>query len=152
LFQCQLAGTITLGGVMPASLMQCFGAVNGVTIDMGGTGHALNIAGWHGDLTVANKTGPDPCIIHTATACVTLDPSVTDGAGVHLTGVGIFLNQSAVQPERMELLSSGVLSDSILAAAQADPIHAATQNLDEIAENVWTDRRALSVPKYIGLK
>jgi hypothetical protein len=113
LFQCQLAGTITLGGVMPASLMQCFGAVNGVTIDMGGTGHALNIAGWHGDLTVANKTGPDPCIIHTATACVTLDPSVTDGAGVHLTGVGIFLNQSAVQPERMELLSSGVLSDSV---------------------------------------
>jgi hypothetical protein len=104
LFNCQLGGTITLGGAVPASILQCFSSTDGVTIDMGGTGHALNASSWSGSLRVSNKAGADACVIHMQTGDVILDATVTNGAGIHVGGVGNFTNESAVTPEHQGML------------------------------------------------
>jgi hypothetical protein len=105
IFNCQLAGTITLGGVMPCSLMSCFASVNGVEIDMNGTGHSLNASTCTGHFRISNKTGPDACVMHMGAASVTLDASVTDGAGINISGLGNFYNESAVEPDHACMMS-----------------------------------------------
>jgi len=131
LFQCQLAGTITLGGVMPASIMQCFGGVNGVIVDMDGSGHALNVAGWNGDMTIANKAGNDPCVIHAVAASITLDSSVTNGSGIHIDGTGEFINNSVIAPDRMSIMSTADIAEAVLDAATATPIHANVRQMND---------------------
>lgn len=106
IFNCQLAGTITLGGVMPCSLMDCFAAVNGVEIDMAGSGHSLNASSCTGHITISNKTGSDPCVMHISSATVTLAPSVINGAGIRISGLGEFNNLSSVEPDHVDMLSA----------------------------------------------
>ena len=113
IFQCQLAGTITLGGVMPASIMSAYAGANGVTIDMGGSGHSLNMAGMYGDISIANKTGTDICKMHSAGASVTLLPTVTNGAGIHIDGTGDFKNLSSITPDEVDMVSPSSVADAV---------------------------------------
>jgi hypothetical protein len=129
LFQCQLAGTIVLGGVMPASIMQCYGGSNGVTIDMNGEGHMLNVSAWNGDITIANKSGSDLCALHVTAASVIIDSTVTNGEGIHIDGTGEFVNNSLVTPEHVEMI-----------------------NVSRISESILTDTRTLTTSKFIALK
>ena len=114
---------------MPGTIMSCFSSANGTTFNMAGSGHALNISNWSGDLTIANKTGTDACNIHFSAASITIAASVTNGTGIHLDGVGEYINLSSVTPTHVSILSA-----------------------PDIAERVWTDSRALTQSKFIGLK
>lgn len=105
IFQCQLAGTITLGGVNTANFLSCYSDINAVTIDMNGSGYSFNIASWKGELHIANKTGTDVAKVYSGAASIHIDASVTNGTGIHLDGIGDVVNNSQVLPEVNELLS-----------------------------------------------
>jgi hypothetical protein len=90
---------------------------------MGVSGHSLNVAGWHGDISIANKTGTDPCAIHATAASVILTSSVTNGTGIHIDGTGEFVNESSVEPDHVAMLDADDIAQATLAAAQVTPIH-----------------------------
>jgi hypothetical protein len=107
LFECQLAGTLVLGGssLVPLTMMNCAATSGGMTINMGGAGHQANITGFTGDVTIANKTGTDICSIHVSTASVIIDATVTNGTGMHIDGLGEYVNNSSITPEHVSMLS-----------------------------------------------
>lgn len=122
LFQCQIAGYLRLGGVMPASLMSCYAGSQGAVIDMNGSGHALSMAAWTGDVRIANKTGPDICNLHVMAASIVLDATVTNGAGIHIAGLGEYVNESSITPERVGMTSPETVAAEVVSVAQANPI------------------------------
>jgi len=112
IFQTQVAGTMMLGGVNPSNFMSCYSATGGVEIDFDGN-HDLNIQDFYGDILITNKTGPSDASIHVGTAGVTLDSSVTNGVGLHLAGVGEFINNSLVEPDVQQILSQHIIADAV---------------------------------------
>jgi len=120
LFQCELAGTIRLGGGFPAHIMNCYAEVNYTTIDMGGSGNALNMQQCSGDFKVTNKHGSDQCGIHITSGRITLDSSVTNTTGMHIAGVGAVSNLSGQSLTHDNMISV----DAIFTRAQTTPIQA----------------------------
>jgi len=143
LHECMLSGTITLGGIYPAQIMSCYSSVNGVTFDCGGSGQILNVSGFHGNMTIANKTGTDPAVIHATSASITIDASVTNGIGLHIDGTGDLVNNSSIVPEELELVSNEAIADEVWIS----PTDNTTPGT--MGEKV---RQSLSVAKFLGLK
>jgi hypothetical protein len=106
IFQCQLAGVFSVKGPTPASLMTCFGGANGVEIDLNNDGHMIVLANFSGDITFSNKTDATPVRAYISAGSVTFDPSVTNGDGFILEGVGRFINNSTVDPFVCGLVSN----------------------------------------------
>lgn len=115
LFQTQLAGTILLGSVATANIMECYSSADGVIIDFDGSGHSLNVGGFHGDILLTNRTGSDTANLHMTTGSVTLSNTITNGAGLSIEGVGHFYNNSLVEPDEEGMLNPTVIWDEPLA-------------------------------------
>ena len=98
MYESELAGTITLAPGTTAHILSCYSDTNDVTIDMGGSGAALNMLKFGGDVHIANKTGSDLCEVYMTSGEVTLEASVTSGAGIELAGNGHLHNLSGVTP------------------------------------------------------
>lgn len=130
IYQCQLAGTFTIGGANPATVMSCYGGTGTLTIDMAGSGKILNMLDWSGRLNIANKTGADVCRINVSAGVVTLNSNVTNGAGIHIEGIGTFINSSLVTPDYVEMLSGANIAAATIAAAQVTPIYADTRRMN----------------------
>lgn len=85
MFQCALAGTVTLGGNAQATLMACYSGVAGgdvsqtPIIDMGGNGNALALRNYSGGIKIINKTGTDAMSIDMQSGQVVIDSTVTTG-------------------------------------------------------------------------
>jgi hypothetical protein len=97
---CTLMGTITKntvgGGNATASIVDCWSGVAGVgtpILDMGGAGGTLSMRGYHGGITLRNKTGPESASIDLASGQVILESTVTAGTVV-VRGVGKLLDSS----------------------------------------------------------
>lgn len=97
--QCVLReGTITLAGSGVAMFNRCSGvdATNpGVgipTVDFGGTGQALAMKGYDGEVRFTNKSGTDAVSIDLASGAITLEDSVNAGEIV-MRGVGTWVNR-----------------------------------------------------------
>jgi len=121
IYESSISGVISLGGTFPANIMNCFSDANGCTIDLGGAGQELVVAGFNGEMTLANKTGTDLVAVHANSASIILDASVTNGTGIHLDGVGDLINNSLITPDEANMVS-----------------------LESIADSVWTDPAALT--------
>lgn len=111
LWECELAGTITLGGSSIAHIMACYADTNGVTIDMGGAGNALNMQRQTGDIHIANKTGTDKCEVYLVSGEIEIEASVTNGAGIELAGVGTVVNHSVITPEVNKVIDADRLNE-----------------------------------------
>jgi hypothetical protein len=148
IFQSELAGTITLGGGMPAHIMNCYAEVNYTTIDMGGSGNALNMQQCSGDFRLINKTGSDNCGVHITSGTITLEPSVTNADGVHVAGVGGLINNTGLTLTRNNMVSVSAIFEQ----AQITPIKAeSVVDTATITEDILTDSRTLTVSKFIAL-
>lgn len=91
---CVLEGTITLGGAIDALILDSFSDVNGATIDLGGSGQALSLQNFNGDVTLTNKTGADIIEIGMSSGSITIDNTVTAGT-ITLQGVGKWINRDS---------------------------------------------------------
>jgi len=109
---CTLMGTITKntvgGGNATASIVDCWSGVAGVgtpILDMGGAGGTLSMRGYHGGITLRNKTGPESASIDLASGQVILEATVTGGTVV-VRGVGKLLDSSVGATVIDELLDA----------------------------------------------
>jgi hypothetical protein len=131
LFQSQLAGWVSISGAMPASIMACYGSVNGVDIDLQYSGHSLVLADFSGDVRFINKTDNSPVKVYLNAGCVHIMPSVTDGSGFHLDGVGRLVNNSSVAIADSQLISVESVAEGILRASENTPIHSNTKLIND---------------------
>lgn len=112
-FQCELAGTIQLGGGFPAHIMSCYAEVNHTTIDMGGSGNSLNMQMCSGDYRIVNKTSTDNCGIHITSGTVTLEATVTNETGIHVAGVGNLVNNTGLTLTRNYMISPESVANAV---------------------------------------
>jgi hypothetical protein len=79
---CGLAtGIKTLSNGAPTIILNCWSGPPGADpiIDMGGSGQALDMRNYTGDVVITNKSGSEPATIHINTGHVELTSSVTNG-------------------------------------------------------------------------
>jgi hypothetical protein len=96
LYGCGLDGTITLGGGVVASFIDCYSNVTGMgtpTIDLGGSGQQLNLRNYNGGIELINKTGSEVANIDINSGTVKLASSLTAGTTV-LRGLGTIEDNS----------------------------------------------------------
>ena len=144
LFQSQLAGWISIAGPMPASIMSCYGAVNGIEIDLQHAGHSLVLSDFSGDVTFINKTCVCPVKVYMNAGCITLDETVANGEGFHLDGVGHLVNNAGVEIPNNRLVSTVTVADEVLAKAEDTPLPANVRKInnadvlgDGTPDNLW---------------
>ncbi|MCK5019962.1 MAG: hypothetical protein KAS32_23105 [Candidatus Peribacteraceae bacterium] len=121
-YECALVGTMTLGGGVNAYLYDCKDGVIGVDgphIDMGGSGQAVVVSGYGGDLHIHNKSGSDDISIGLRDGRVVFGPTVTNGTAI-VSGTGRLVDQSTgsaiVIPELVsgaEIATLGKLVESL---------------------------------------
>ena len=95
---CTLLGTITLAGNVNAvaKIIDCWSGVPGTStpiIDMGGAAGGLSVRGYHGGLTLRNKSGTSSVSVDMASGQLILEATVTAGTIV-ARGIGKLLNSS----------------------------------------------------------
>jgi hypothetical protein len=91
LFQCEIAGTITLGGNAQADILSCYSGVAGQstpTIDMGGSGNSLGLRDYNGGVKLINKTGTESASIDLAAGQVRIDLTTVTNGKVVVRGDG----------------------------------------------------------------
>ena len=132
LFQSQLAGWISIAGPMPASIMSCYGAVNGIEIDLQHAGHSLVLSDFSGDVRFTNKTCMCPVKVYMNAGCVTLEETVENGAGFHLDGVGSLKNEAGVEVENNRLVSTVSVADKMLEKAEDTPMPANIRRVNDV--------------------
>lgn len=114
--------------------------VGGCIIDIGGDNEFL-CAGLAGNVTIKNRTGHvNTFNLDGLEGTVTLDPTVTDGAGMHITGMGEVINNSSVNPEYQQVLNPPAIWD------QAMP---ASPYAGSYGERF---KKLLTIGKFLGLK
>jgi hypothetical protein len=114
-YESMLDGTIVLGSTTPAHIMSCYAGAYGIDIDFDGDNHLLNLAGFHGDIRLHNRTGPAaPANIHVTSGGVTMNASCTNGVGLTIEGVGTFINQSSAEPDYVGMVSPDAIWDEPL--------------------------------------
>jgi hypothetical protein len=95
---CTLLGTITLAGNVSAvaKIIDCWSGVPGTStpiIDMGGAAGALSVRGYHGGITLRNKTGTSAVSVDMASGQLILESTITNGTIV-ARGVGKLVDNS----------------------------------------------------------
>lgn len=91
IFQCELAGTITLGGAAQADILSCYSGVAGAatpTIDFGGSGQSLALRAYSGGVKLTNKTGADPASIDLSSGQVIIDLTTVTNGSIVVRGDG----------------------------------------------------------------
>lgn len=112
----KLLGTITQSGAL--HLDRCFDGIAGFgtpTVNCGGSGNSLMVAGYHGGLAIQNKTGSEEISINVDSARVVLEATVTDG-DIIVRGVGQLVDNSA----GATVDSSGLVNPSEVSQAVLD--------------------------------
>lgn len=92
---CILAGTITLGGGVSATILNCFSGIAGTntpTINMGGSGQSLALRNYNGGIEITNKTGTDEVSVDLNSGQIIIDDSCTNGT-ILLRGTGKWTNR-----------------------------------------------------------
>ena len=102
---CELSGTIRLGGTQDAQFIGCYASTVVPTLDFNNTLQPCNVQGWLGDIGIANRTTTAAAEVFLAAGIVTLLPSVTTGVNLHIGGVGLLENLSATVPQTLALVS-----------------------------------------------
>lgn len=113
MFQCQLAGELSIESVLPASIMQCFTGIDGATIDLNGSNHMAVFSAFNGSLTFINKNDADPVQVYMNAGHITLAPSVTNTQGLQLSGTARFTNNTGLEVPHNHLLSSESIDDKL---------------------------------------
>jgi hypothetical protein len=95
---CTLLGTVTLAGNVNAvaKIIDCWSGVPGTStpiIDMGGAAGGLSVRGYHGGLTLRNKSGASSVSVDMASGQLILEANVTAGTIV-ARGIGKLLDSS----------------------------------------------------------
>ncbi len=138
MFQCALAGTITLGGNTQATIMQCYSGIPGdentPIIDMGDTGQALSLSDYNGEIKITNKTGNDNISITLNAGLIILDSTVRNGT-ITCRGLGKLIDNS---------VGANVNSDDLINKSQITEITDLVKQTKEsiplkkdIATEVW---------------
>jgi hypothetical protein len=123
-------GTITLSGINPAYILDCRSGVAGTgtpTINLGGSGSALNVRNYNGGLKLINKTGSDNISIDLNSGQLKIDGTVTVSAQdeIVVRGVGLLTN-NAVNPEYVQ--SDGLISTQYVTEATWQVVYVDTVN------------------------
>ena len=87
---------ITLGGGAQTNIINCWSGVPSPTkpiIDMGGSGQALALQGYTGDIQIQNKTGNEDASVDLRAGSVVVTNTV-DAGTLYLRGVGLWENES----------------------------------------------------------
>jgi hypothetical protein len=95
--RCALESTITLGGGVQASFIDCYSDVTGLgtpVIDMGGSGQSLSIRNYNGAIKLQNKSGSESVSLDLNSGEVVIDSSVTAGTIV-VRGIGAVTDNSS---------------------------------------------------------
>ena len=85
IYQCALAGTITVGGGAQASILDCWsniaggGAGQSPEIDMGGFGNSLALRNYSGGIELRNYSGGGGVSLDMSSGRVVMDPTITAG-------------------------------------------------------------------------
>ncbi len=91
-----LYGIIVLGGNSLSEIVDCWDSGEGwarSTINMGGSGQALNVARFTGGLNISNKYGTEEVVIDLTSGSVKLENTVTDGLFI-IRGIGELVDES----------------------------------------------------------
>lgn len=91
-----LCGLISLGDNIQSSIIDCFDYIAGSDspiIDMGGSGQALVLSNYSGNIGIINKTGNDSISIGLDSGCVALGSTVTNGE-IIISGIGALIDNS----------------------------------------------------------
>lgn len=95
IFQCEIAGTITLSGNAQADILQCWSGIAGTatpTIDMGGSGQSLGLRQYSGGVKIINKTGPESVSIDLTAGQVKVDLDTCTNGTIVARGPGKMVN------------------------------------------------------------
>jgi len=104
-------GDITLAGGATAYFLECKTGLGLPTIDHGGSGQALVMQNYSGNITHKNKTGTDAADCLHLGGTVTVEATVTDGP-IYFTGTGEVVNDA----------TRAVVVDKMLHGAKVDNI------------------------------
>lgn len=168
--------TITLGGGVDAYFLDCWSAVAGIntpTIDMGGSGQDLGLRNYNGGLKITNMSGAANNIsLDLNSAKIILDSTVTAGTVV-CRGVGELLDVAGNtiysgtwnggvtilnNALNIQTISDAVWDDVVASYPTAGSTGKALSDASAgsspsvVASAVWTDSKALTVGKFLGLK
>jgi len=109
-------GTIILSGGNPAYILDCWSGVPGQTmpvLDCGGSGQAVNIRNYNGDIKLINKTGPENISIDLNSGQVELDSTITNGTIV-IRGIGkVIDNSSGTTVDLTNLINPPTIATSV---------------------------------------
>lgn len=103
--------TITLGGGVEATFLDCYSGVPGTgtpTIDMGGSGQPLALRGYAGGVRIENKTGPEAVSVDLRSGQVVIDLTTVTNGTIVVRGDGKVMDQAG------NLLVSGVYGSMVL--------------------------------------
>jgi len=122
IFNCAIEETITLGGGINATIVDCyrgqrFPVGDPPTIDMGGSGQQLGLRRYGGGILIKNQTDSNGhCSIDLTSGKVVLDSTVTAGE-VIIRGVGMFFDNS---PGTAIIDATGLVNKDRVASAVWD--------------------------------
>lgn len=131
------SSTITLGGNVEATFLDCYSGVPGTgtpTIDLGGSGQALALRGYAGGVRLENKTGPEAVSIDLRSGQVVIDLTTVTNGTIVVRGDGKVLDQAgnaliSGTYGSMTLVNetiSGVMVRELWQALNLDPDNAVT--------------------------
>lgn len=149
-------GTITLGGssAFTAHFLDCKSGQPGVStpvIDCAGDGPALALRGYDGGIKLINKTGASSVSIDLSAGQVIVDIDQITPANSTVTGGTIVVRgDGKIVDANGEHLLSGTYGGVIIVNETTSVPHDHT--LTAITDAVWADSKALTVPKFVGLK
>lgn len=111
-----IAGTITLSGSEVARIINCVGEPN-VTppvIDFGGSGTALNMRNFSGQVTLTNKHGPELAEVSLISGKVTVTATVDNGT-VEVSGTGVIEDHSTgtAEVDTTKLINPENVADAV---------------------------------------
>jgi hypothetical protein len=121
--ECGLSGTVTLGGMMQATLWECYSNVAGgealqyPIINLNGSGNSLAIRNWYGGLGLVNYSGGSSVSIDISSGRIVLDNTLTSGTifirgiaevqgntgGTTINVDGLVASNSAINPWNAQL-------------------------------------------------
>lgn len=114
--------------------------VGGCIIDIGGDNEFL-CANLQGNITIKNRTGHvNTFNLDGLLGTVTLDSTVTDGTGMHITGLGEVINNSLVDPQYQQVVNPPAIWDQQMPASPYSGSY---------GERF---KKLLTIGKFLGLK
>jgi len=115
--QCELtASTVTLGGNKEAHFLDCWTGIEPGIIDLGGSGQALVMKNFNGEILLRNKTGPERMYLNLDEGEVRIDLTTVTAGELHVDGDGALLDDATG-----DILDSGVYDGLIVMNHMSSP-------------------------------